>query len=195
MPIFEDKVFIHIPKTGGYSVVRLLEENEVPISVFDDTGKNLINHRSPQHCTYAELIELGHILPDSKVFTIVRHPYERALSEYFYLKQYDINKNTACYNNIDEFLHHFLNPGYASVFDNHNMSNLYFLKNRDGAIGENITVFKYGDIACIEQFIGYHGLDDINLLKTVKTESLTDEHKEKIYQRYIEDFEAFGYDH
>ena len=73
--------FIHIPKTAGTSVEQFIKDN----------GKNEINYlgvqnnRSMHHYTALELKKLEpHIFDIYYKFSIVRNPYDRLLSEYYW---------------------------------------------------------------------------------------------------------------
>jgi hypothetical protein len=74
--------FLHIPKTGGTTVKRLLG-----IRHFDNPNPNVIP--SPQHLNCARLrIQLGDPKYDSYFkFTFVRNPWTRLVSEYFWRKR------------------------------------------------------------------------------------------------------------
>ncbi len=77
----EEFIFIHIPKTGGSSIeVWLQEFGEMS---FYSTVVPTFLKCSPQHFTYSyfEFLEPKLKLP---AFAIVRNPYDRAESEYFY---------------------------------------------------------------------------------------------------------------
>ena len=91
MPVCFDRklAFVHIPKTGGSSVARLLgldtEEHfyEANYAAYTFNGVTY----APQHLT-ASL--LGTLIPNFSVFTtfcFTRHPYEKVVSEYFWLRR------------------------------------------------------------------------------------------------------------
>jgi hypothetical protein len=83
-------LFVHIPRTGGTSIERLLGLfnaenlwNIGPHSPFEATGK------SPQHFTYRELEA---ILPQDVIsrtykFAFVRNPWDRFLSEFLWRRR------------------------------------------------------------------------------------------------------------
>lgn len=87
MPIYKISgktvLFIHIPKTGGTSVEKWLSSHG-PQALFseDNRGKNHILPCSPQHFhSYILKCFFDNTFIDY-AFTIVRHPTQRALSEY-----------------------------------------------------------------------------------------------------------------
>ena len=90
MPISRDLncVFIHIPKTGGTSIEAALDMQHKEC-FFADKGPDIridgYNYQ-PQHLTLSHLQEeLNKDFLDSAFkFTIIRNPYDRAISEYFW---------------------------------------------------------------------------------------------------------------
>ena len=91
MPYIEkhNLLFIHIPKTGGVAIERALgikAANE-PKKLISKQGELIEGIRTvPQHFTPDILRErLGEDVYESTIkFTVVRNPYTRVLSEYFY---------------------------------------------------------------------------------------------------------------
>jgi len=81
--------FIHIPKTGGSSievVFDLQHKDNLFVPSFTDEIQGV--KFAPQHFTHSLI---NHFKPECKdyfSFTIVRNPYSKLISEYFY-----INKN------------------------------------------------------------------------------------------------------
>src|SRR5436305_8741969 len=101
MPIFKKAkaLFIHIPKTGGTSVEKELylrekPENRYNHKTFYSTEPHKYNGRlnySLQHFTLRDLkIALGkNVLKAFKtVFSIVRNPFDRLVSEFHYRRFY-----------------------------------------------------------------------------------------------------------
>lgn len=72
MPCSGDLVFVHIPKTGGTSVLSLMP---------DATLSEWWGPVHQEHMTARELWECG---ARGRYFAVVRDPLERALSEYCY---------------------------------------------------------------------------------------------------------------
>lgn len=95
MPLCSNRklAFIHIPKTAGSSITKLLDmgksENFFEVNyrayVFDGVSY------SPQHLTPALL---GSLVPEWDSYTtfcFTRHPYAKAVSEYYWLRK-DVDK-------------------------------------------------------------------------------------------------------
>ena len=182
MPIFNNEItFIHIPKCGGTSIEKFLQQNGYKMKLFTSTGSIFINGHTPQHCTFKELEELN-LLTD-KVFTIIRPEIDRVVSEYFYIlnKRPDLKK---LFNNFDEFLDIFLNKKNYLLFDYHNAPNKDFLVNKNGFIDEKIKIFDFFDVESIEEYLGIYGLSKIHMNKTQKNNILEDRHIKKIIEFY-----------
>ena len=79
-------IFIHIPKTGGTSIenyMNILNYNNPILKHGYGTFKNI----SFQHFTYSDYNEfLGiHIFKNYFKFSVIRNPYTRIISEYFWV--------------------------------------------------------------------------------------------------------------
>ena len=97
MPLYFNKkiVYIHIPKTRwGSSIEQFLKVNDGVDKINCDNlfgvDQNLINDHSLQHCSYSEIVNIVNKLntinlDECTIFTVVRNPYDRLVSEYFYL--------------------------------------------------------------------------------------------------------------
>ena len=183
MPIFNNEItFIHIPKCGGTSIEKFLQQNGYKMKLFTSTGSIFINGHTPQHCTFKELEELN-LLTD-KVFTIIRPEIDRVVSEYFYIKNNRPNLKIL-FNSFDEFLDLFLDEKNYILFDYHNVSNKEFLLNKKGVVDEKIKIFDFFDIESIENYLGIKGLGNFHEFKTKsKTIELTLKQINKIKNFY-----------
>jgi len=96
MPYYKEGniLFIHIPKTGGSSLETYFE-NIYTQTCFGFDKKNIlpenINNISLQHLTYNTIYKYRDILDVSfneklNIITIVRNPYDRIISDLFWLK-------------------------------------------------------------------------------------------------------------
>ncbi|MDC3011323.1 sulfotransferase family protein [Synechococcus sp. AH-736-G21] len=147
MPVFSSPdgslniLFIHIPKTGGGSVehffkkinfgVKYLQTKDAP-----NTLKLSCYKCSPQHMHAALLEMIFNIHSFDYVFTLVRHPFNRLLSEY----KWNIAKNKLSRNGINDFYINsrrlYANNPYA--LDNHLRPQIEF-------ITEKTRIFKLED--------------------------------------------------
>lgn len=97
----KEPVFVHIPKTGGASVIQICMRH----------GIRIIDHdlRNPDHISLARYRNLN---PNIYSFAIVRNPWDRVVSTYHYLKKGGIkeedradgNRFVNCYKDFNEFV-------------------------------------------------------------------------------------------
>ena len=90
MPFIDDYnlLFVHIPKTGGYSIEKKFGIEKTENNCFSYTEEKYNNIIfAPQHFT-PDLIEKYYPkrYKHSLKFTIVRNPYSKLISEFFYRK-------------------------------------------------------------------------------------------------------------
>ena len=91
MPVFAKKdksiLFIHVPKAGGSSIEKLATQLGWS-EIFSIRGKSLNDihycKASLQHLHAAVLQEIFHFSEFDSIFTIVRHPFARMKSEYYW---------------------------------------------------------------------------------------------------------------
>ncbi len=138
MPKFKFKgqelLFLHIPKTGGTSIESWLSTH-CEISYYSTVIPTFMKC-SPQHLTIDYLLMLEPNL-DIPTFTVVRDPYDRAESEYFFRtgnQQPQLRPNFSAW--MLKHLHQLnRNPHHL---DNHLMPQWYF-------INESVDVHRYED--------------------------------------------------
>jgi len=82
-------IFIHVPKTGGNSIKQMLKENDESYDI--DIGHDTMNKALKNH--------LDKI--DYKKIFVIRNPYDRIISFYFYSKKCKPNEGLF---NKDEFM-------------------------------------------------------------------------------------------
>lgn len=138
MPKFSNKdqefVFIHIPKTGGTSIENWLCR-DFQISFFSTVIPTYMKC-SPQHLTYAYLQVLDPGLTD-EAFTIVRDPYDRAESEYFFRVGHQVADLRP---NFSMWMLRHLQQAQRNThhLDNHLLPQSYYCE-------ENVTVYRFED--------------------------------------------------
>ena len=124
MPYYNEYnlLFIHIPKTGGSNIENFFfsySKKKPVISNLCSNNINLrINNHSLQHMTYKEILSNKDFFNidfnNIKIITVVRNPYDRILSDLFYLKFAHKNNNSS---EIEEIIKNYLNNGSITRAD------------------------------------------------------------------------------
>ena len=197
MPYYKDieLLFIHIPKTGGTSLENYLKKTYKE-TLFSGYGNNILpeddlQKNSLQHQTYSTIYKYRDILEvdfnsNLKVLTIVRDPYDRIISDLFFLVL--INRNDTCetvYNIIKDYL-------YKDCYDNHNIPQYKFITNSNEELIENIKIFR---TETLTQDIHNYGFTDYIGTKSniIHINYLNNDSIQLINIFYKKDFELFNY--
>lgn len=182
MPLFikNKLVFIHIPKTGGTSIEEEFKNRGDEPLFFSSEYK--INNHSPQHSTYNELKNWNFIPDNFKVFTIIRHPYERFISEYNYRYIKDLPES------LTDFSKKFL--GLCKNWDNHHLSCSEFIEG-----SKNIEIIKFENLQEDFKKLTKFSLTkhEMKRNKIINLKDLTPIIKEGIFNMWSKDFINFNY--
>ena len=118
MPLFHDKKIchIHIPKTGGTSVINYFRMPKNLDSMFGMDGNS---ERS--HFSQLEIQEICDI-SDYFKFVFIRNPWDRLASEFAWRMAARPNKH-GILNDFNEFNEFVINEGLATIQNNTNMVN------------------------------------------------------------------------
>lgn len=187
-------IFIHIPKTAGTSIEQFLK----------DDGKNHIdylgvrNNRSMHHYTATDLKrELPVLFNTYYKFSIVRNPYDRLLSAYYWTPIPDVGYKSG--KTKVEFLNYVSrvvknNKYYDNIYNDHFMPQYMFIYNNKLLVD---NIFKYEDLEWVVSFLKKK-LDikkEFPLLNKskIKKDFWNDNQKERIYKLYHQDFFLFNY--
>ena len=199
-------IFIHIPRTGGTSIEHNLGvkvDIESLYGIFPYKGKD----KALQHLDCNEIIDnIGEKLYNSYYkFSVVRHPYFRLLSEFYWrpkLQQTKLPNLKRGYNFLN-FLRQVKEIVARKEYDrfiyyDHLKPQVYFVM-RDGKLMVD-KIIDFDDIDNQYKFIrnkygiseGLDKLHSSNYL-TGKKSILTEKCKNLIYEIYYRDFEMFGF--
>jgi hypothetical protein len=209
MPYFKNDdinvLFIHIPKTGGSSLESYFS-SKFNISLNNKSlfyfiiDKQLLNENieinsSLQHITYNQIVKYSKILnidfDNIKIITIVRNPYERVVSDLFFLSLITTDSTK---ESVFEILNMYL---VTNGYDNHNIPQYKFITNDKGEIIQNIHILKTENLTNEMKQLGYIDFDmyiNVNHNKVNYYNFLNNESIEIINEFYHLDFILFNYD-
>lgn len=187
-------IFVHIPKTGGVSIETSLDLFHTEkfylgrwnAKVVDGVGYAL------QHLTLPLIKKLKPEVKDFKSFTVVRNPYEKAVSEFFFIHK-DYHKKPK--KSLDGF-EKWLEDEYFLHKMDHTLPQYKFIDDSIGMIVKHehlnerwFDICDYIEIPHKElPFYNRTGRNTSDLVK-----SLPQNIKDKIYKKFEKDFDTFGY--
>ena len=191
MPLYLNEkqavLFLHIPKTAGTTIETWLENSgKFEQLLFSQKKPDDLNV-TPQHLGYDTLAKLTHGIkrPIEYKFAIVRNPFDRLVSEFFYRTKL---------NNIS------LGNRPEDLFSSWVVHNLTKYKKNKSIFDKDVQIFKFEDgIQNIINTIGKALEIDVNGQIEAKKVS---EKKEVVWDKssvrlvletYAEDFEKFEY--
>ena len=208
MPYFKeiDTLFIHIPKTGGSNIENYifhsykLKKNINNLLSFNniDNINIKINSHSLQHMTYNEIYENKDFfninIEDTKlkIFTVVRNPYDRIISDLLFLK---LIENSSSKKYIENQIYIYIKNKYK--YDNHKIPQNNYLINNKNILEERIKILKTETLNNDMKELGFCNFEKYcNYTKYKKydyNKYLTDKSIEMINNYYKKDFELFNY--
>tara|TARA_Y100000992_G_C21272879_1_gene497932 strand:+ start:425 stop:1108 length:684 start_codon:yes stop_codon:yes gene_type:complete len=193
-------LFIHIPKTGGTYVEEVFNKHNYKIGRFDN-NKHLEEKNKCNFWHTPVKYNKNINFKDYRVFTVVRNPYDRIISEYNwgsfgeYYKKLNVSKNTE----INQFISKLNTNEKIYDGDCHLLPQSEYLTDYYGNKVENIIHQENLDKE-LEKFINKYKLN-VKLSKqknNIKQKNYTQndlntESKNIIKNYYKEDFELLGY--
>ena len=168
-------IFIHIPKNAGTSIETLFSNRSFQIQPHKHDDIHQIKYK------FLELYKIY------RKFTIIRNPYDKMISWYFYLKR-NLNEN----HNIIDFNEWIKDPSKFWHADDP----IDYLRPQHEWIDDTVEIIKFENIN--EELNDFFG-KEIDLPITNNSnhdhylEYYNQESLDTIYERYKEDFEKFNY--
>ena len=185
-------IFIHIPKTSGNSLSLFLKDlidniviirannmgEKQGISILCEKTREDIKHRGIKYYknTYGKKIN------DYFKFTIVRNPYDRILSHYFFSK----GKNNQVFNR-KEFIHFIKNK---NCFQHEYIDNTFHIIHFENLIDD------LKNIKCFKNIVDFNKYPKLNAScnSKINYNKIFDKTlKDLVYNKYKKDFKLFGY--
>ena len=208
MPYYKEKnlLFIHIPKTGG-TVIEDEIKKKYKQTLYSGYINNILespfNKFSLQHQFYTTIYKYQNKLDvnfnNIKIFTVVRNPYDRIISDLFWWKrkkkypEFKIN-----YNDTEE-IYNFIKNNYLNRddLDNHNQPQYKFITDENLNLISNIKILKCETLNDtnneLNKFLGFN----INIKKENVNKDYSKFLNKKsillINEYYKKDFELFNY--
>tara|TARA_Y100000389_G_scaffold185142_1_gene204253 strand:- start:844 stop:1467 length:624 start_codon:yes stop_codon:yes gene_type:complete len=202
MPYYQELklLFIHVPKTGGSTMENYLKKKSVQTLFFGRPYNSIlpIKNVSLQHQTFKTIKENQKLLkvnfdhPEFKVISIVRNPYDRVISDMFFLSKIS-SKSTP--EVVFEKMKIYVN----SHCDNHNLPQYKFLTLDDKTLVPEIKLFR---TETLSEDAEKYGLKNFNGNRFKKgkvpmnnySSFLNNDSIKLINEVYKKDFELFNYE-
>lgn len=187
--------FVHIPKTAGSSIEAVFDlhhEENLFVPRFTNQIEGVIF--APQHFTHKLINHFKPKCTDYFSFTVVRNPYSRTLSEYFYINKSFYNNPIHSFNEVE--FNKWMDTELIKFDMDHKLPQYCF-------IDEPVDmVLKFETIQSdFKQLTDQLGVEielihdnKSNVDKTKILENLSLETKQKIYNIFKRDFEEFNYE-
>jgi len=146
MPYYKEKklLFIHIPKTGGTTIEDRIKKN-TPQTLYSSWSNSLLdfpyNQKSLQHQFYTTIYKFRDKLDvnfdNIKIFSVVRNPYDRIISDLFWFGL--IKKDFTAGQVYNVIKNNYL---YRDDLDNHNEPQYKFIVDENSELIKNIKIFR-----------------------------------------------------
>jgi hypothetical protein len=206
MPYFKNNkinlLFIHIPKTGGSSLEKYFNVKfNIPLNknslmstedIREFSDKHEINS-SLQHLTYNTIIKYKDFFKidetNIKIITIVRNPYDKLMSDLFYLKKINISSTK---EEVYEKIKIYLQENY----DNHITPQYKFITNDNENLIDDIMILHTETLNDDMLKLGYKDFNiKMNMNPNVVNyqDYLNEDSIKLINEIYKKDFEILNY--
>ena len=201
MPYYREKnlLFIHIPKTGGTVIENNINKN-TPQTLYSGITNSLLdfpyNEKSLQHQFYTTIYKFRDKLDvnfdNIKIFSVVRNPYDRIISDLFWHNL--IKKNFTAEQVYNVIKNNYLD---RNDLDNHNEPQYKFIADKNSELIKNIKIFKTETLNesndKLNKFIGFNINIEQKSVNKDYSNYLNQDSISLINTFYEKDFELFNY--
>tara|TARA_B100000085_G_C18525335_1_gene505547 strand:+ start:533 stop:1153 length:621 start_codon:yes stop_codon:yes gene_type:complete len=194
-------IFVHINKTGGTSIESILKK--LSRDWFAVNFNYVLNGRfTPKHHLikeYRKLADKRHGFKNYFKFTIVRNPWDRLLSNYFFRKK-TIHDKLIQNLSFKEWVLNYKTDGYSfeDCLSKHTQLDWITSKNEEvlvDFVGRFENLQEDFDIICDKIGVPQQKLPHKNKTKHKHyTEYYDDETRQIVAEKYTKDIEYFGYE-
>lgn len=186
--------FIHVPKTAGSSIEKALNWQGANHLIGPLNKKYNV---CPQHLYWSEIKEEIPEAENFLKFSVVRNPFDRLVSEYFYARQNKCRPNSfvdglSFRDFVDKFLE-LPDQERQFIFDRHLEPQVNFI---EGC--ENLNLFHFEYLEKCFSFLRSLGV--VGSIPKINTSNhknwnlyYDDKISSKVYEFYAKDFDKFGY--
>lgn len=194
--------FIRIPKNASTSIYSFFgEANLIRNDYLDADNSKYLNIFEPSHCTISEAADLlGDDVLSSPVLVVVRNPYDRLVSMFFFAKKYDLGSlYDISTDTFDEFAEQFYKASQCPDFFHSTTQKEFMAHERL----EEFTICRFESLEDdISAFIGDNNLDDFDINDFPKLNGTehsnyrdyySDKSKEIIKKMWGDDLDCFKY--
>ena len=196
--------FIHIPKTGGTSIENIAKKYNIEWGRFYNF-KNILKHKiTIPECSnwHLPIRYYKDSIKNNFLFTVVRNPYERVISQYKYIKQWD-TKMPVSIGDLNKYIKLLKTKNLVgnnmSFEDCHLIPQIEYFKNEDGTI-HNIEILRFENLQTdFSNLLRKYNFPNMELpfsnttKDSVTVSDLNRESLDIINDIYKEDFEFFNY--
>ena len=186
-------IFIHVPKTGGTTVEHSLKlmENMHGYCVVKNTAFQHFNWNDYNTFLGSQIYNTYH------KFSIVRHPVDRFISEYYWTPLPFGYKNNASFDNFLDTVENIVanNKFYDSLYHDHFQSQSYYIldKNNEIRVDKLFKFERFHEVTTYLSTFTDKPIEAQNKNNVIDKIVPTDSQLLKIYEIYKEDFINFNY--
>ena len=193
-------IFVHVPKTAGSSMEKFILDKDLDCMDPEELYGVDENGRALQHLMASDIKQIVPNYAQYFSFSIVRNPYERIVSEYFWCPIEDVGHKGD--QTFDEFLsyakHVVLTQNYfANAFTDHFIPQYKFVyDDQMNKIVNHVGRFENLDktVRIVRRKMNLEKpFPKLNARRSNERVNLTRDQKNTIYDLYKKDFELFGY--